>query len=38
MRELNPQIELQHQLAKEIFNALQGEVTEVIRHATGTGE
>ena len=31
MRELNPQIELQHQLAKEIFNALQGEVTETIR-------
>ena len=31
MRELNPQIELQHQLAQQIFNALQGEVTEDIR-------
>ena len=31
MRELNPQIELQQQLAQEIFNALQGEVTEDIR-------
>ena len=31
MRELNPQIELQHLLAQQIFNALQGEVTEVIR-------
>jgi len=31
MRELNPQIELQHQLAQQIFNALQGEVTEYIR-------
>ena len=31
MRELNPQIDLQHQLAQQIFNALQGEVTEDIR-------
>lgn len=31
MRELNPQIELQHQLAQQIFNSLQGEVTEDIR-------
>ena len=31
MRELNPQIDLQHTLALQIFNALQGEVTEVIR-------
>ena len=31
MRELNPQIELQHSLAQQIFNALQGEVTEDIR-------
>lgn len=31
MRELNPQIELQQQLAQEIFNALQGTVTENIR-------
>lgn len=31
MRELNPQIELQHLLAQQIFNALQGEVTEDIR-------
>ena len=31
MRELNPHIELQHLLAQQIFNALQGEVTEDIR-------
>ena len=31
MRELNPRIELQHVLAQQIFNALQGEVTEDIR-------
>ena len=31
MRELNPQINLQHLLAQQIFNALQGEVTEDIR-------
>ena len=31
MRELNPHIELQHVLAQQIFNALQGEVTEDIR-------
>lgn len=31
MRELNPHIELQHTLAQQIFNALQGEVTEDIR-------
>ena len=31
MRELNPRIELQHTLAQQIFNALQGEVTEDIR-------
>ena len=31
MRELNPQINLQHLLVQQIFNALQGEVTEDIR-------
>ena len=31
MRELNQHIELQHMLAQQIFNALQGEVTEDIR-------
>ena len=31
MRELNPHIELQHLLAQQIFNALQGGVTEDIR-------
>ena len=49
MRELNPPIELQHQLAQQIFNAVQGEVTEDIRQkcqgnandcyvSVGTGE
>ena len=31
MRELNPHIDLQHTLAQQIFNALQGDVTEDIR-------
>ncbi len=31
MRELNPSIDLQEILARQIFNALQGSVTEVVR-------
>ena len=31
MRELNPRIDLQAQLAEQIFKALQGPVTEDIR-------
>lgn len=31
MRELNPSIELQELLARQIFNVLQGSVTEIVR-------
>lgn len=31
MRELNPSIELQELLARQIFNVLQGPVTEIVR-------
>lgn len=38
MRELNPSIDLQELLARQIFNVLQGSVTEIVRQeCVGTG-
>lgn len=38
MRELNPSIELQQLLAQQIFNVLQGSVTDIVRqHCEGIG-